>query len=138
MHLLCTSHTPSSMSVHLPPLRCISRDLAGARPWFDANLMPIPERFERCCVAAGRWADFVNDVAFAFAVLQRSKARLCAVATAFAEPLARTGYPAYIDHVLTSHTPEAVRALVEAAPSDIARRFKNLHHKLSHGAPPPE
>lgn len=85
-----------------------------------------------CCVAAGRWNDFVNDVAFAFAILQQARSRLWAVAAAFAEPIARVGYPAYINDCLTSHTPESVRAMVEAAPGNISRRFKNLHHKLSH------
>ena len=106
--------------------------VAGARPWFDANLLPVPERFMRCLSAAGKWADFVNDVAFAFAVLQKGRAQLCAVASVFAEPVSRAGYPAYIDRCLTSHSPESVRAMVEAAPGDLARRFKNLHHKLSH------
>ena len=23
--------------------------IAGARPWFDANLMPVPERLKKCC-----------------------------------------------------------------------------------------
>ena len=23
--------------------------IAGARPWFDANLMPVPERVKNCC-----------------------------------------------------------------------------------------
>ena len=23
--------------------------IAGARPWFDANLMPVPERLKNCC-----------------------------------------------------------------------------------------
>ena len=51
---------------------------------------------------------------------------------ALAEPLAPVGYPAYISHCLLSHTADSVRSLVEAAVGDIARRFKNLHHKLSH------
>ena len=113
--------------------------VAGARPWFaalrrtpsfsyvwlltdsahtasrfDANLLPVPERFMRCCIRAGRWADFVNDVAFAFAILQRARPRLLAVASVFAEPIARAGYPAYIDSVLTTHTPETVRALASS------------------------
>lgn len=106
--------------------------VAGARPWFDANLLPVPERFMRCLSAAGRWNAFVDDVAFAFAVLQQERARLCAVAAVFAEPIVCVGYPAYIDHCLTANTPESVRTMAEAAPADLARRFKNLHHKLSH------
>ena len=38
----------------------------------------------------------------------------------------------YVRNCLGSHRAEDVMALVEAAPNDIARRFKNLHHKLSH------
>ena len=106
--------------------------VAGARPWFDANLLPIPERFYRCLVAAGKWADFVNDCAFAFTVLQAKRTQLFAVAKTFVEPLLRVGYPEYIDNVLRGNTVESVRALVEAAPSDLARRFKNLHHSWSH------
>ena len=108
--------------------------VAGSRPWFDANLLPIPERFKNCCQAAGRWSDFVNDVGFAFAVLQARRLELCAVAAAFAEPLTAVGYPAYIENCLRAHTAADVRAMVEAAPRDIARRFKNLHHQLSHGS----
>ena len=37
----------------------------------------------------------------------------------------------YIDNVLQQHTPDQVRELVQAAPNDLARRFKNMHHKLS-------
>jgi hypothetical protein len=37
-----------------------------------------------------------------------------------------------VRNCLASHRAEDVMALVEAAPNDIARRFKNLHHKLSH------
>ena len=106
--------------------------VAGSRPWFDANLLPIPERFKNCCAAAGRWSDFVNDVGFAFAILQDRRQELCAVASAFAEPLTSTAYSAYIDNCLRTHSAADVRAMVEAAPGDIARRFKNLHHKLSH------
>ena len=104
--------------------------VAGQRPWFDANLLPIPERFKNCCTAAGCWGEFVNDVAFAFAVLQAKREALCAVAAAFAEPLSRAGFPAYISQCLLSNTPDGMRTLVEAAPTDLARRFKNLHHKL--------
>ena len=106
--------------------------VAGKRPWFDANLLPIPERFKNCLVAAGEWNNFVNDIGFAFAILQAKRAELCAVATAFAEPLAPMGFPGYINGCLASHTPDGVRSLVEAAVGDIARRFKNLHHKLQH------
>jgi hypothetical protein len=111
--------------------------VAGARPWFDANLLPVPERFMRCCQAAGAWDAFLNDCESAFAILQARRAQLCTVARTFAEPLCRIGFPAYIDKVLTSNTPDGVRALVEAAPHDLARRFKNLHHKLSHPPPRP-
>ena len=110
--------------------------VAGARPWFDANLLPIPERFYRCLTAAGRWVDFVNDCGFAFTILQAKRAALFAVAQSFVEPLVRAGYPEYIDNVLRTHTADSVRALVEAAPSDLSRRFKNLHHKLSHRETP--
>ena len=61
-----------------------------------------------------------------------------ATAMARAEPLTRAGYPRYIDELLEGHTAETVRALVEAAPKDIARRFKNLHHSLSHAKKPRE
>eukprot|EP00966_Prymnesium_polylepis_P062472 1449537-Prymnesium_polylepis.1 len=110
--------------------------VAGSRPWFDANLLPIPERFKNCCAAAGAWQDFVNDVGFAFAVLQEQRQALCTVAAALAEPLLQdgVGYPAYIERCLSGHSAADVCALVEAAPTDIARRFKNLHHKLSHSS----
>jgi len=65
-------------------------------------------------------------------VLQAKREELCAVAAAFAEPLSRAGYPGYISQSLLSNTPDGIRTLVEAAPSDLARRFKNLHHKLQH------
>lgn len=107
--------------------------VAGSRPWFDANLLPIPERFMRCCVAANRWGDFVNDVVFAFTILQQERVRLWAVAAAFAEPTTRCGFPAYIANCLSTNTAEDVLALVKAAPSDLARRFKNMHHKFAHG-----
>ena len=100
--------------------------VAGQRTWFDANTLPVPERFMRCCIAAGKWADFVNDCAFAFTILQARRSEIFAVAATFAEPLTRAGYPRYIDELLEGHTAETVRALVEAAPKDIARRFKNL------------
>jgi len=106
--------------------------VAGARPWFDANLLPIPERFKVCCEKAGKWNAFVNDMGFAFAILQQRRAELYSVATTLSEPLYKVGYPAYIERTLTSHTIDGVRTLVEAAVGDIARRFKNLHHKLQH------
>ena len=104
--------------------------VAGSRPWFDANLLPIPERFKNCCAAAGRWSDFVNDVGFAFAILQDRRQELCAVASAFAEPLTSTAYPR-TSITASGHTRRRMRAMVEAAPGDIAA-LKNLHHKLSH------
>ena len=64
--------------------------------------------------------------------LQARRSDLCSVAAALAEPLAPVGYPAYISNCLLSHSADSVRSLVEAAVGDIARRFKNLHHKLSH------
>ena len=106
--------------------------VAGMRPWFDANLLPIPERFKNCLTAAGKWSAFVNDMGFAFAVLQQRRSELCTVAMTLSEQLATVGYPAYIEKTLTSNTIESVRAQVEAAVGDIARRFKNLHHKLQH------
>lgn len=106
--------------------------VAGAVPWFDANLLPIPQRFMRCCAAAGKWTDFVNDCGFAYAILQSKRAEIFAIAQTFAEPLLRVGYPAYIDNTLGTHSADAVRALVEAAPNDLSRRFKNLHHSWSH------
>ena len=33
---------------------------------------------------------------------------------------------------LRSHTPESVMELVEAAPFNLSRRFKNYHHELNH------
>jgi hypothetical protein len=107
--------------------------IAGARPWFDANLMPVPERFKNCCTDA-QWAEFVRDMGNAFAVLQAGRAELCAVAAALSEPLCaqECAYTQYVRNCLASHRAEDVMALVEAAPNDIARRFKNLHHKLSH------
>jgi hypothetical protein len=71
-------------------------------------------------------------VGFAFAVLQQRRSDLCTVAMTLSEQLATVGYPAYIEKTLTSNTIESVRAQVEAAVGDIARRFKNLHHKLQH------
>ena len=106
--------------------------VAGARPWFDANLLPIPERFYRCLTASGKWDEFLNDCVFAFTILQANRAALIAIAQTFVEPLVRAGYPEYIDNVLQQHTPDQVRELVQAAPNDLARRFKNMHHKLSH------
>jgi len=69
-----------------------------------------------------------------FAVLQAGRAELCAVAAALSEPLCaqECAYTQYVRNCLASHRAEDVMALVEAAPNDIARRFKNLHHKLSH------
>ena len=32
--------------------------VAGQRPWFDANLLPVPERWHRACSAA-QWGEFV-------------------------------------------------------------------------------
>jgi len=69
---------------------------------------------------------------FAFTILQANRAALIAIAQTFVEPLVRAGYPEYIDNVLQQHTPDQVRELVQAAPNDLARRFKNMHHKLSH------
>jgi hypothetical protein len=106
--------------------------VAGARTWFDANLLPIPERFKNCLTAAGEWATFVNDMGFAFALLQAKRAELRAVAASLAETLAPVGFPAYIDNCLSSNTADTVRSLVEGAVGDISRRFKNLHHNLSH------
>ena len=105
--------------------------VAGARPWFDANLLPVPERFKNCCTEA-QWAEFIVDVGNAFAILQAGRDELCAVAGALAEPLCGARYAAYISNVLAANKPEDVMVMVEAAPHDIARRFKNLHHKLSH------
>jgi len=106
--------------------------VAGSRPWFDANLLPIPERFMNCCVEANQWHQFVRDMGKAFAVLQAGQPQLCAVAAALAEPLSGVGYAGYISRCLQTHRAEDMMALVEAAPHDLARRFKNLHHKLSH------
>jgi hypothetical protein len=88
--------------------------VAGMRPWFDANLLPIPERFKNCLTAAGKWSAFVNDMGFAFAVLQQRRSELCTVAMTLSEQLATVGYPAYIEKTLTSNTIESVRAQVEA------------------------
>ena len=71
----------------------------------------------------------------AFAVLQAGQQELLCVARALAEPLAPVGYPTYVAEVLASHSPQSVMALVEAAPGDFNRRFKNLHHKVTHGHP---
>ena len=106
--------------------------VAGSRPWFDANLLPIPERFMNCCVEAKQWHQFVRDMGNAFAVLQAGQPQLCAVAAALAEPLSGVNYADYISRCLQTHRAEDMMALVEAAPHDLARRFKNLHHKLSH------
>ena len=108
--------------------------VAGQRPWFDANLLPVPERWHRACSAA-QWGEFVAACGRAFAVLQAGQQELLCVARALAEPLAPVGYPAYVAEVLATHTPQSVMALVEAAPGDFNRRFKNLHHKISHGHP---
>mmetsp|Transcript_72760 Transcript_72760/g.144572 ORF Transcript_72760/g.144572 Transcript_72760/m.144572 type:complete len:128 (-) Transcript_72760:345-728(-) len=108
--------------------------VVGARTWFDANLMPIPERFMKCCVAAGHWAEFVNDVGFAFAILKQNQAKLWAVAATFAEPLTHAGFPEYVANCLRTNTPDTLRALVEAGPGDLQRRFKNLHHMINHGS----
>ena len=83
-------------------------------------------------MAAEQWAQFVQDVGRAFAILQAGRAELCAVAAALAEPLTGGAYTTYLTNCLSSHRAEEVMALVEAAPYDVARRFKNLHHKLSH------
>ena len=93
----------------------------------------VPERFKNCCTDA-QWAEFVRDMGNAFAVLQAGCAELCAVAAALSEPLCaqECAYTQYVRNCLASHRAEDVMALVEAAPNDIARRFKNLHHKLSH------
>jgi len=77
-----------------------------------------------------QWESFVNDAVFAYVVLQGKRAQLVAVAKAFAEPLASCGYPAYIDSCLRDNSAETIRAWVEAAPGDIARRFKNMHHRF--------
>ena len=42
--------------------------VAGQRPWFDANLLPVPERWHRACSAA-QWGEFVAACGRAFAVL---------------------------------------------------------------------
>lgn len=67
-------------------------------------------------------------------VPQAGRAELCAVAAALSEPLCaqECAYTQYVRNCLASHRAEDFMALVEAAPNDIARRFKNLHHKLSH------
>ena len=74
-------------------------------------------------------------------IVQRSPSRLTVAAwvgatvgiLAFlAEPLTGCAYTTYLTNCLSSHRAEEVMALVEAAPYDVARRFKNLHHKLSH------
>ena len=76
----------------------------------------------------------MREMGNAFAVLQAGRAELCAVAAALSEPLCaqECAYTQYVRNCLASHRAEDVMALVEAAPNDIARRFKNLHHKLSH------
>ena len=94
----------------------------------------MPERWHRACSAA-QWGEFVAACGRAFAVLQAGQQELLCVARALAEPLAPVGYPAYVAEVLATHTPQSVMALVEAAPGDFNRRFKNLHHKISHGHP---
>jgi hypothetical protein len=65
-------------------------------------------------------------------VLQAKRTQLFAVAKTFVEPIVRAGWTEYIDNVLRTNTAETVRTLVEAAPSDLSRRFKNLHHAWSH------
>ena len=100
---------------------------------------PSPEIADACASSSG-WIDRTSAsydpvlmwVGFAFAVLQQRRSELCTVAATLAEPLARVGYPAYMDKTLASHTPQDVRRLVEGAVGDIARRFKNLHHNLQH------
>jgi len=69
---------------------------------------------------------------FAFAVLQQRRSELSTVAATLSEQLATVGYPAYIERTLATNTIESVRAQVESAVGDIARRFKNLHHNLQH------
>ena len=105
----------------------------GQRPWFDANLPPVPER----CTARARRRSGASSSPRAAArspCCGRGSGNSSA-SRALAEPLAPVGYPAYVAEVLATHTPQSVMALVEAAPGDFNRRFKNLHHKISHGHP---
>ena len=63
---------------------------------------------------------------------QERQEELCAVAATFAEPIASANYSSYISDCLRSETPDSVRALVQAAPGDFSRRFKNYHHAMNH------
>ena len=77
--------------------------VAGQRPWFDANPLPV---LERCTARLGGAAGRVRRRVRPRVRRCRRAASLC-VARALAEPLAPVGHPAYVAEVLATHTPQS-------------------------------
>ena len=107
--------------------------VAGARPWpFDTGPFPIPQMFKDACDEAGRWETFLDDIAYAYEVVQRRREELGLVAQTLASPLLEpaetpTGHICFATFLgeALGRPPDEVRALAAAGPSNWATRVKD-------------